>query len=301
VGSSTSVYRIILFLLVTGLIALSVHRLLLPYAGTLIGRVAATVAASVAVLSVLIWFRHPVNRLFDAVPPAVQALAGVGWLLLAKASALLVRNKLRPSAQSRRAWWWCMWAPAGLLLLDALAVPAHATVLELPYIARPTVLASGTALLAYAFFLARPHPNSQQPQSPTWMRTLAVVLVGLLVAAGIFAATDEYAEAVGTDEAELTVARLDGRRGVVVYSERDLGFPPSVSCSPLAGRDVVYRYRCEGLRLFVRTPSAVLALPSTWSRDDGIDGNDRIIVLRDDPSIRLELAPGESDFPYQPR
>jgi hypothetical protein len=135
---------------------------------------------------------------------------------------------------------------------------------------------------------------------PLWLSTLNTVLLGLLVACGVFAATDEYAESVGTYEARLTAALLEDRRGVVVFTVKDLALPPSVICTPL-GADSAYRYRCEGLRLLTRTSDSVLAVPRVWSRDDGIDANDRVVVLRESPDLRLEFTPGESDFPSRPR
>lgn len=77
---------------------------------------------------------------------------------------------------------------------------------------------------------------------------------------------------------------------MTLYSERPLHLGGTgVTETPLAGEDAAYRYRYDGLRLLIRSGGNFFMLPTQWTRQDGV-----AIVLRDDPSVRLELRPGRS-------
>ncbi|WP_344970224.1 hypothetical protein [Streptosporangium fragile] len=322
--SSTSVYTVVLGLVLLCLLVLGAHRLILHGQrlprGRLAVRAATAALTAFAVLALLIWADAPLNRSAGRVPAIAQAGFAAGVALLGGAALLLARRRIGgrrrcgPADRERilrgrrilRAGVVTVTSVSALLVLDALAVAGDTPVRTSPLLTRDTALSCGVALLVYCGLLGRQewragHPARAAVQAPLWLRTLSVVLVALLVAVGVFAATDEYAEHVGTREARLTAARLEGRRGVVVYADKDPVFPPGVRCTALKGKRVAFRYRCEGLRLLVRTGKGVLVLPATWSRDDGIDAGDRVIELREDKSMRLEFTPGESDLFLIPR
>nr|BFE70629.1 hypothetical protein GCM10020092_039300 [Actinoplanes digitatis] len=238
----------------------------------------------------LVWWGAPVNELLGGVSPAAQA----AWA--AAVGAVLAGLAFRPGGPRGGGRSAAPLLACALVLADAAAAPTAAYVLRAPFVARDTALAFGLAFLLYAVSYLRPARRSTA--EPAWLRSLLVVFVGLFGAAGLFAATDEYARAVGVDEAELTAARLDERRGVVVFSEHDLGLAPVGRCKPVRGRNQAFRLRCDGLRLFVQTPRGLLVISSTWSRADGIGRNDRMIVIPVDDSVRVEFTPGESELPY---
>jgi hypothetical protein len=295
--SSTSVYRIILSGVGLGLAALFMHRTIVYNLAPRERRAAGMAVAVAGSFLLLTWARSPVNQLLGGWSPVLEATSATVIGVVAAAMSRFRRRSDSPIVRSAAG---ALVLAMLLVVLDAAAVPTHAAVIAAPYVATHTVLAFGVTLLIYAFFVLNPGGTSTWSRTPMWMRTLSIVFTALLVAAGLFAATDEYAESVGTSEAELTAARLEGRRGVIVYSKEDLGLPTSVSCRTL-GNAVAFHYRCEGLRLFVRTQNGVLVLPATWSRFDGIDADDRVIFIRDSDSVRLEFTPGPSDFPYQSR
>lgn len=164
------------------------------------------------------------------------------------------------------------------------------------FLTRDAVLAFGVVLLLYALRLRRWVSDAETgvPQAvrPRWMSASGAVLAILLVFGGLFSATERYAGAVGRAEADYLASRLRTHRGVVVYSARDLGLPSAVQRTVLPGREQAYRYRYDGLRLFVRTGDRYLLLPATWSRVDDDPAPDIMIVLPDDGTLRFEFTPG---------
>ncbi|WP_436759914.1 hypothetical protein [Streptosporangium sp. V21-05] len=321
--SATSVYTIVLVLVMLGLLVVGAHRLILHGQqgprGRLAVRVATVALTGASVLALLVWAGAPLNRLAGKVPALAQVGVSAGAVVLAGVALLLVRRGLgrrprgpadheraAPDRKVMRVVAVVVVGAGALVALDALAAAGDPVVRASPLVTRDTLLSCGVGLLIYCGLLWRHwwragHPAHITDRPPPWSRTLPVVLVALLLVGGIFAATDEYAEYVGTQEAHLTAVRLEGGRGVVVYANKDPLFPAGVSCRPLKGRDIAFRYRCEGLKLLVRTAKGVLVLPGTWSRDDGIDAGDRVIELGEDKSMRLEFTPGESDLFFTPR
>jgi len=295
--SATSIYRIILFGVGAGLAALLLHRFVAFRLAPRRKRVAAWVIGAAGTFLLLVWSDAPVGRLLGEPPPMLQAAVAGGLGLIVLISARQRRGTVVAGGLA---------VAVLLLLLDAAAVPAHDYVIETPYVATQTTLAFGITMLAYAHYVLNTEAANSETanavrESPTWMRLLSIVFLSLLLAAGLFAATDEYAEAVGTREAQLTADLLDGRRGVIVYSQDDLGLPAVVKCRQIGSATAPFRHRCEGLRLFVRTPTETLVLPSTWSRSDGIDADDRIISIPQDDAIRLEFTPGRDDLLFESR
>ena len=300
--SARPVYQVVLSTVIMGLGVLALHSVLSRHLGTRAVRGAGSALVLAAVFLLLIWMRSPANRLLGHVEPVAQATAAASCAVVLVAEWRFHRWR----SQSRRSeMLFSVRATvvllSVLLILDAGAVPATTFVRNAPYISAETVLAFGIAALLYAAYLNRSIDQKPRDRAPTWVRTLFIVLTALLVAAGLFAATDEFAESVGIEEAELTAVRIEGRRGVVVYTKEELNLPPDVECAPLTNRVSIFKYRCEGLRLFVQSEKGTLVMPKTWSRDDGIDENDRILVLIPSESIRLEFTPGEDDLPDQPR
>jgi hypothetical protein len=110
---------------------------------------------------------------------------------------------------------------------------------------------------------------------------------------GLLSATDKYVSILGSIDAEYMAATLSGRQGVIVYSKEDLALPKEVLRTDLAGPNQAYRYRYEGLRLYIRSGDKYFLLPATWSKvDTDTTRAARLIVLGDDQSLRFEFLPG---------
>lgn len=166
-----------------------------------------------------------------------------------------------------------------------------------PYVTSHSMVALAVALLLYFGSLAVRARNLQQcriviEQLIVSPRVVTVLVVTLLFL-GLLSVSDKYVSTLGSVDAEYMAATLSSRQGVIVYSKEDLALPKGVSRTELAGPNQAYRYRYEGLRLYIRSADRYFLLPATWSKvDTNTTQAARLIVLRDDQSIRLEFLPG---------
>jgi hypothetical protein len=293
--SAAPVYRIVQVSVAIGIAALLLHRLARRKRGQIPNRRIGVALLGVGGWLLLAWLGAPINQLVNRPPVVVQAAvavigaASVWWFALKpRRAALSVPGVADPRFRVPIIGF-------VVLGLDAAAAPAHAAVEHSPLVAGDTVLSIALAVSVYAASLLRRAGGAEV--DPVWLRTLLVVFVGLFLTAGLFAATDRYAQDVGIRQAEQTVAQLPEGRGVVVYSEKDLGLSSVANCGVLAGADRAYRYRCAGLRLFAATERGLLVVPLEWSRADGIGLRDRVIVLPYADSVRVEFVPGTSEIP----
>lgn len=170
---------------------------------------------------------------------------------------------------------------------------------DIPYVTNNMLVAFTPALLLYFGSLALRARNLQHPRPATGQRVvdtrmITVLAMGLLFL-GLLSATDKYVSLLGNADAEYTAATLRDRQGVIVYSKEDLALPKEVLRTELTGPNEAYHYRYEGLRLYTRSGDRYFLLPETWSK---VDANttraDRMIVLRDDQTLRFEFAPGSN-------
>jgi hypothetical protein len=189
-----------------------------------------------------------------------------------------------------------------LILVISAIVPAgdqwiYGIIYNSPYVTSHAVVALAAALLLYFGPLALRARNLQQrrfviDQLAPNTRVITVLVMTLLFL-GLLSATDKYVSRLGSEDAEYMAATLSDRQGVIVYSKDDLALPNEVSRTELTGPNQAYRYRYEGLRLYIRSADRYFLLPTTWSK---VDANTtraaRLIVLRDDQSLRLEFLPG---------
>lgn len=167
---------------------------------------------------------------------------------------------------------------------------------SLPYITNYALIAFAAALLLYFGSLALRLRSLQQQvsifQSAANTRIIATLVMALLFL-GVLSASDKYVSLLGSVDAEYMAATLSKRQGVIVYSKEDLALPKEVSRTELTGNNQAYHYRYEGLRLYIRSADRYFLLPATWSKIDADSARAaRLIVLRDDPSLRFEFAPG---------
>jgi hypothetical protein len=228
------------------------------------------------------------SALFTVVVTGLVAL----WVHATIMRLLIPGRWLRPL----RVLVWTLLVGTALVLIASLTGLLDELFRRAQFLTRDAVLAFGVALLLYWLRLRKRVSDADAglPRAvrPRWMAAASVVLAMLLVFSGLFSATERYAGAVGRAEAEYLASRLRTHRGVVVYSTRDLGLPSAVRRTVLPGREQAYRYRYDGLRLFVRTGGRYLLLPATWSRADDDPAPDIMIVLPDDGTLRFEFTPG---------
>jgi 4-amino-4-deoxy-L-arabinose transferase-like glycosyltransferase len=142
----------------------------------------------------------------------------------------------------------------------------------------------GIALLAYGMRL-RGGTGSRG-----WGSAVNRTLVGFLIILSLFAATSDYAAALGRGRAQQFAAGLLDQPEAVVYSKEPLhieGFgvePTSLNEDGNLG----YRYRYRGLRSLLRSGGHYFLVPALWSQS-----NDAMaIVLPDTPSILLQFGKG---------
>lgn len=105
----------------------------------------------------------------------------------------------------------------------------------------------------------------------------------------LFWATTLYAREEGQIRAEHIAENLEDQPAVTVYSAESLALGSSVSVERNDRPDARYRYRYSGIHLLVRSADKFFLLPEGWNRAEGTT-----IIIKDEPSIRIELKPGKS-------
>ncbi|MGH3929343.1 MAG: hypothetical protein ACRDTF_05130 [Pseudonocardiaceae bacterium] len=144
---------------------------------------------------------------------------------------------------------------------------------------------ASVALLGYVLHLRSTHPKALAETQPSHPQAQALVLLtlGLL---GMFWAVGLHADEVGKRTATDIVGRLPARLAVVLYSaERIAVSGTGVEVAEIAQPGSKYRYQYSGLRLLGRSTEKYLLLPVDWKQ-----GRDRIFVIPDDDSIRIDIA-----------
>ena len=142
-----------------------------------------------------------------------------------------------------------------------------------------TVLVFGSLLLEAVAMVAWPGT------SRVALLLRRVLLLGVLLL-GSFWACAVYAQESGSRVAAAIAADPSTRTQVVVYSAEAQHLEgDGVSVRQLGDGKFAFRY--DGLRLLIYTHDRWFLLPREWR-----DGHGRLIILRDDAGIRVEVAPG---------
>ena len=110
------------------------------------------------------------------------------------------------------------------------------------------------------------------------------ILVGLVVL-GVFWATSVYAQDVGDRLATAYSNQPGLLPRAVVFSENALVLPDGVREQRIAVRDSKLRVRYDGLVLLIYSNDRWFLLPEVRA-----PGGPDVIVLRDDGSVRVDLA-----------
>ncbi|MGQ4615290.1 hypothetical protein [Nocardia sp. R7R-8] len=220
---------------------------------------------------------------------AVLACYGLRGIPLAVA----VRTR-RPRAMLRR------WAVAVLIGGAVLA-----TVFALLVIVRdrlppwlgayiPIMLIAAVSLLGYAIALRETYPavlgrrgiGRGRSRSTPWLPILALLALGFL---GFSWAVGSYAHERALRDARITVETGFATRPVVLLLSVDrLAIEGGGSqVVPITAPGEKYRYAYSGLLLLARTPDRFFLIPHKWTKAN----RDRIFVIDNDDSIRIDLAP----------
>ncbi|KUG57367.1 hypothetical protein AVL61_16910 [Kocuria rosea subsp. polaris] len=182
----------------------------------------------------------------------------------------------------------------------AIALVVHSLLFDDPFdlqlvrlLLRPALLGGGALCMAYSYFIlvAVTDHSDTRPSSapaPAWEQSVYLTLV-FLVVLSLFWATTLYARDEGRVRAEHIAGHLKDQPAVTVYSAESLALGSSVSVERNDMPDARYRYKYSGLRLLVRSADKFFLLPNGWTHGKGTT-----IIIKDEPSIRIELKPGKS-------
>ncbi|HEX4102863.1 MAG TPA: hypothetical protein VHY21_20340 [Pseudonocardiaceae bacterium] len=118
---------------------------------------------------------------------------------------------------------------------------------------------------------------------PSRAYTLTLLALGLV--AGLWAVS-LYGDHVGTRLGAEMVTQLPAQSGIVIYStERIALHGHGIIVTEITQPGTKYHYQYTGLRLLARSPDKFLLLPSLWQH-----GQDRVLLLQDNDSIRVDIA-----------
>jgi hypothetical protein len=153
----------------------------------------------------------------------------------------------------------------------------------------PLLLILSVGLLGYVAHVRLRYPNALTAAMPPAPVAASRVYPLTLLTLGFVAAlwsVSIYGDYVGMRFATDIAAQLSARPGVVIYSTERIALNgPGIDVGEIAQPGAKYHYQYTGLRLLVRSSDKLLLLPAKWQR-----GRDRVLLLRDDNSIRIDLV-----------
>ena len=205
--------------------------------------------------------------------------AGVRHVLLRRAAAD------RPAAATRRMRLLALAvAAAGALVLGrgVLGVVVPSVSAAEPIATSAGCLAGGALVVATALWFrarlgASPDPTAARSfWTPVWV----------IVALGLFWATNSLAAAYGRGQATDFTSRLPAKPAVTLDSTERLYLPPEATESTLpAEPGQRFRYRYRNLRLLVASGDRLFLVPATWRPRSGV-----VLVVQQGDSIRIRLG-----------
>jgi hypothetical protein len=213
--------------------------------------------------------------------------------------ARMIRSVIRLVRALRRWRFVARYVRWFIRLLHALAIMCAAAVLAgLLFqdlgaslgLALPLLLIFSVVLLGYVAHVHATYPDVFRkdlavPRSSQSSRVYPLTLLALGLIASIWAMT-VYGDRLGTKYATDIATRLPIAPEVVVYSADRIALNgPGIAVAPIVQPDTKYHYQYTGLRFLAHPSENYLLLPSEWRK-----GRDRVFLLRDDGSIRLDIA-----------
>jgi hypothetical protein len=178
------------------------------------------------------------------------------------------------------------------LLLRGILGVARPTLSRDDFLVTPLCLALGPFVIVYCRGLSGRlvDPAQLQIRGPKRLSTISLVehvLVGVLVAVGLFWAITRYAQADGRAWVRDFQLGINSRPTVTLYSTEPLLLPPPITVK-ISGstEDKGFRYEYGNLQLLISANGRLLLLPGDWVRNRG-----RVIVLDERSDMRVEFSP----------
>ncbi len=228
------------------------------------------------------YLMRSVDGLF--VPVAGLAILGlaVAW------GRLLGERFLPPSVRHPGEWATRTAAVLGVLLvLNGISVFFVATIFNHGLALAPLSITIGIGILFYLL-------HRSGTVGPGWLAVMEWLAVFVLVGLSLFWAAFDYSAAVGRSRAAQFVDELPDSPETIVYSESRLNLiAPGVNEVRCAGDpQLAYAFRYDGLTLLWQTEDAIVLLPRSWTRPDGVT-----VVIPRDAGVRLEFRRGDAMTP----
>ncbi|MEV7604235.1 hypothetical protein AB0N65_02205 [Paenarthrobacter sp. NPDC089322] len=219
-------------------------------------------------------------------PLAWLVVIGLLWLMLDRAVSRLLaaaryRKVLRRSAIAV--------AVLGFTYAAAMWVVV-ATQPERVLLYVPFLIAAGLVVGAWGLSVRRRALASENSSPETGPRALERGLVFVLVTLLLFWGTSDYAQALGRGAALDYQERSNLLPSAVVYSKERLAVTVPNVREDSAGTEAEPLYRYSGLRLLVVSGGRIFLLNDGWTLSQG-----RVVVLRDDGSVRVEYGNPAAD------
>ena len=153
----------------------------------------------------------------------------------------------------------------------------------------PLLLMLSVGLLGYASHVYSKYPSAFTPKEQIWSishsRTYILTLLAFGLISGLWT-VGLYGDHVGTRAAIDFATQLPARPSVVIYSVEKIALNgPGIDIEEIKDPGTKYHYQYTGLRFLVHSSDKFLLLPSGWKQD-----RDRIFFLRDEDSIRIDIA-----------
>jgi hypothetical protein len=176
----------------------------------------------------------------------------------------------------------------GLVVIVGVLFPAQVGV---PLgLTLPVLLLASISLFGYVAYLRSRFREqfastmrSLRGDPPSRVLSLFLLSLGLLASLWVVSL---YGGQVGIRIATDFARHLPTESEVVVYStERIALLGPGVVVTEITQPGTKYHYQYTGLRLLAHSPDKYLLLPMGWQR-----GRDRVFLVRDDDSIRADIA-----------
>ena len=219
-------------------------------------------------------------------PLAWLAVIGLLWLMLDRAVSRLLDASRHRTLLHRTALVVLVlgFAFAAVMWVVVVTQPGR-TLLYVPFL-----IAAGLIVGAWGLSVRRraaaPAVRTLRVTPRALERSLVFVLVTLL----LFWGTSDYAQALGRGAAFDYQERSGLLPTAVVYSKERLGVTAPNVREESAGTDAAPLYRYSGLRLLVVSGGRIFLLNDRWTLAQG-----RVVVLRDDGSVRVEYGNAGAD------
>ena len=230
----------------------------------------------------------------------LMVLAGA-WIHFAISQLMTSQRETKSPAPVRSLIGLIILIGLGAILASPVAVWLSAQQqAKIPSLLYPAAWTIGVGLTSYGLYLAarwRQLRNGQTvppvPIVPTGLQRLSLWAVLGLLTLGLFWTVANYADLVGRWNAQQIITRLADLPNVVVYSQDPLSLESSgVTVSQVTTTKGSYQYRYSGLKFLVRSNDKYFLLPANWPSSNPI-----AIILPDNETIRIEVAPGANFAP----